>query len=653
MLNGKRIIALCLSRVNDYECSSLIRGVSEKLWEQNCKLFVYFTCSDFFWADDSEIGQTSIFNLMDYSIIDAVLIFDEKIKRDEIREKIERRAVEHNVPCIHIRPLSAGINVCFDFEAGFEQVARHVIEHHGAKKIHFMAGFEGNPISDSRCEVTKRVMAENGLELTDDCISYGNFWSGPTEEAAQKIIDSGDLPDAVICANDVMAISVCNLFKKNGIRVPEDVIITGFDGIDEIRFSVPGITSAVCSFENLGEKIACIIPDVIEGKITSGNFTVVPTLIRSGSCGCPQGDTINVSEHLTTMNNTLYVFQENEHKLFESSAKIQMAETLEEASRAVNSEINYNSFVFLTEECIDETISPYVNTSADSFGDKVCLFYDASAPYSKEPVVVPRMMSTKDIVPDVNWHLQDKYPLMFAAINLLNSPLGYVCFHYFSTDASDYIKIPQRIDSLNSAIGGLRNIRHQRYLTSQIAQMYKTDGLTRLYNRNAFNKEYEKLIKSLRYGERITVVLADLDGLKGINDRFGHGEGDNAISTVAAALTEIFGENALCCRFGGDEMIAVTKLKYDEEQVKAQFEKYFEDYNSTSNKPYEVAASVGVYTVDKNSSLDFEDLFKQADKKMYAEKVKRKAKKQAQSLSVNGNTSQIKRKDTPPPLSSI
>lgn len=632
MINGKRIIALCLSRINDSECCSLIKGLSEELFKHNCKLFVYSTCTDFDLDSPADIGQASIFNLMDYSVIDAVVIYDIKFKVEAFRDKIADAAERHGVPVIHLRNLEHGLNASFDFKEGFAQIVRHVIDFHGVKNVHFMAGVKGNPVSEHRIKVTKETMAAYGLELRDEDISYGDFWSGPAEEATNKLIDEGRVPEAFICANDSMAICVCSVLKKHGYRVPEDVLVTGFDGIEEIKYSTPCITSVKCSLADLGAEVGRIIPEVLSGKLTEGSFRVLPKLMLAGSCGCEECSRTDAADYLTTMYNNHYVFRDNEHKLFVSSVQIQMAETLEEASKAVDSDINYNTFVLLTEDCIDETISPRVNRNADSFGEQMCLFYDASAIYAGSTEPIPRMFRTKDIIPNIEWHLNDMYPLIFSAINLLDVPIGYVCFHYFSIELYGYMKIPQRIDSLSSAISGLRFMRHQRYLTSQIEQLYKCDSLTKLNNRNAFNKEYEQLISSLGKNEYISVILADLDNLKGINDNFGHDEGDNAICVVADALRHIFEDNAVCCRFGGDEMIAVTKHRVDEKTVKSSFEEYFAEYNRTSQKPYRVGASVGVYTVEGSDRFDFEELFKEADKKMYEEKVVRRAKIKAGEL---------------------
>ena len=81
------------------------------------------------------------------------------------------------------------------------------------------------------------------------------------------------------------------------------------------------------------------------------------------------------------------------------------------------------------------------------------------------------------------------------------------------------------------------NMLYQRYLSDKVRDMYKFDSLTRLYNRAGFNYEFSLMKEELsEKGGEITVIMSDLDGLKRINDSYGHDAGDKAISLAASAL---------------------------------------------------------------------------------------------------------------------
>ena len=120
------------------------------------------------------------------------------------------------------------------------------------------------------------------------------------------------------------------------------------------------------------------------------------------------------------------------------------------------------------------------------------------------------------------------------------------------------------------------------------------------------------------------VVSVDLNGLKQINDTYGHADGDIAISTVGKALSECFLSQHTCARFGGDEFVVAGKVD-SEEQSDALSQKvnaYLEQFNEKSGKPYRVGASIGCVTGGPSGQLTLDELSKVADEKMYEDKVR-------------------------------
>ncbi|MCR5292360.1 MAG: substrate-binding domain-containing protein [Eubacterium sp.] len=117
-----------------------------------------------------------------------------------------------------------------------------------------MAGFKGNPFSIQREEVFKKILADNNIPFDDSMISYGEFWADPTREATKEILKRDVIPDAIICANDIMAINVSAVLQDNGYRVPEDVMVSGFDGFEEVFYVSPKIATSSCDTTLLAEE---------------------------------------------------------------------------------------------------------------------------------------------------------------------------------------------------------------------------------------------------------------------------------------------------------------------------------------------------------------------------------------------------------------
>ena len=120
--------------------------------------------------------------------------------------------------------------ICHNYNSGFEQMVRHVIEEHGVRRVNMLAGFEGNELSDARLQVFKKVLQENGIPVEEERIGYGQFWDTPAQQEMERFLQSElPMPEAIICANDAMALVACNVLEKAGYRVPEDVIVTKGD----------------------------------------------------------------------------------------------------------------------------------------------------------------------------------------------------------------------------------------------------------------------------------------------------------------------------------------------------------------------------------------------------------------------------------------
>ncbi len=624
MLGNRRIAALCLSKVHIHSCNQLIESLNECLKKINYGLLIMNTCSDLYHNDAVSIGDASVFELLRNDMIDVIIIYEEQLKNDDIFNSILKNAWNDDVPVIIIGKRHNGyVNVTFDYESGFAEMVRHVVTVHKPEKLHYMSGMKDNEFSENRLNVFKSVIAEYDIPFSDDMVSYGDFWSIPAREATIKLIESGNVPDAMICANDSMAIAACNTFRDYGYNVPDDIIVTGFDGIEDIYYSEPRISSSRCSYTQLAEQITKLIPDVVDGKIADSGFYVVPHLQLMQSCGCSDEMQFNLSKTLNNKGNALNRYLGDELVLAEITAKIQSCNTIENVSEMLKRSVIYDMTFMLNMECIDETVNPLVAQYGKKFSDTMYVIMDTD--YSE--TFTPYEFDASNIVPNLAELLDKGCAVIFTALHFLDISLGYACFHYHSYDVQSYNKISQTVTALNNAIGGFRNMRYQHYLREQIEEMYKFDSLTGLYNRGGFAKAYKHLIQN--QDKLVTVVLADLDGLKFINDCYGHGEGDVAISTVAAALRHACPPQALCVRFGGDEMLAVIAGSCNEADIRNKLNNFIAARNAEYGKPYEISASVGIYASQNPGELDFEELIKTSDKLMYEEKqLKKKLREQ-------------------------
>ncbi|MGO5308180.1 diguanylate cyclase domain-containing protein [Agathobacter sp. LCP21S3_B2] len=153
----------------------------------------------------------------------------------------------------------------------------------------------------------------------------------------------------------------------------------------------------------------------------------------------------------------------------------------------------------------------------------------------------------------------------------------------------------------------------------------KSDGLTGILNRRGFMEAAEKRLMKNRANNIVSLVgYVDMNNLKIVNDRYGHDEGDFSIQHISNTLDELF-KDGVVGRLGGDEFGIICDYDGNEDgnDIVAKIYKSFNDFNMTSDKPYNVTVAVGVYCVAADSYTELQEALGFADEKLYVEKQHR------------------------------
>ncbi len=179
-------------------------------------------------------------------------------------------------------------------------------------------------------------------------------------------------------------------------------------------------------------------------------------------------------------------------------------------------------------------------------------------------------------------------------------------------------KLQQRVRDLEAAI-----VERKR-AEEALRNLTLTDELTGLYNHRGFFTLAEHHLKSARRSGRASLMFcADMDGLKQINDNFGHGEGSAAIASAAEVLRRTFRESDIVARVGGDEfaILATSASPEEIETISARLNDNLLSYNLQSSKSYQLALSLGAVWADpRSNTLSVTNLLAAADERMYDNK---------------------------------
>ncbi len=204
------------------------------------------------------------------------------------KNQYARRLIDEGFPALVIGSDAGSPAIVVDNESGIRQMLEHLVDH-GHRSIAFIAGNKDD-LGDStaRLNAYRNGVSEFGLSNDPRLVECGNSWSVGGQDAMRRILTSGVKFTAVMCNNDLSAIGAMQALREAGMRVPQDVAVTGFDDILESKAQVPPLTSTHFPLFETGYRALLLLQKRIEyGPESIPDWTRVSTwLVPRQSCGC-------------------------------------------------------------------------------------------------------------------------------------------------------------------------------------------------------------------------------------------------------------------------------------------------------------------------------------------------------------------------------
>lgn len=565
---------------------------------------------------DLELEFADLLTRMDLA---AIIVFGEMIKTKDVIDRLSEIGHAKDIPVITFQhKLKGCINADFEYASGFRKVVEHVVEEHGAKRLDMFGGFENNPFSEERIRVFKEVLEEHGIDSSKSKIFHGDFWQARAMEVMDDVLDKGyDPPDAIICANDSMAMGVCDSLRKRGYSIPEDVIVTGFDGIWQGQFHTPILTTCELDYPRISEQILLRIRewDDYKNKADDEFFIAYKPLFMQ-SCGCKVGSDFpwaKLVDVLTEEN------QDSFRHMLEMGrfvSRMTSSDNLDDAADNLRNSIWMwkSQYYFVG-----------INEQADCCHS---IFHGRGNRYSN----AQKFYRMRYPIPDYDIILKTDSNinvLLFRQIRSDKEAFGYVVNGYNRIS----LRSEQRFEEfglfVNAAVNAVNNNRKliTKYKANEL--LSEQDFLTGLYNRRGFFALINKMINSpANSGKILSLFSIDMDRLKTINDTYGHENGDIAIQTLGRAIQKFVRDNGVAARYGGDEfavaIVSNAKLEDKVKDIRNEIEQSADSDPAMTDKPFEVGVSIGISEQPIDRSIDIEDMILEADSKMYADKMARK-----------------------------
>ena len=618
-------IAVLFGEIGFISRYKIIEGIRDRAVRDKANIVLY-TCEGFLYEElkDYIAGEYNIFDLPALENYDGVIVDLDSIQNHQTAEMVKNKIEEANIPCISFNQIINNADVIrFDNESGFKKMLEHLIQEHGVQNIVYMSGPKGNRDAEQRKDVFLNVMRENGIEITDDCMYYGdfNFESG-RQMIRDYLVAGKELPQAFVAANDYMAIGLMEGLRKAGISVPKRVIITGYDNCDLANLTIPRLSTVDRGEFAAGQLAYDRLINKIKGEKENGFCIVEGKPIFADSCGCTMLDKqkINSNTYVDMQIN----MDRNLDLLKGLSIEFSNMDTLEKFEQSMEKYISRMGMEFFYFCQCGSRESYYDDLEVWASGRNVKHDITKFQSLAWCPIAYEdgewRSYSSFDIrnlFPPDSQYKKENSCYIVMPVHQGKVCIGYSIVGNFHENFSGRV-IQHLVLNIDQAIGNIRKQDIMRTMLAKINQKWQYDELTGLYNRSGMWNKSERLIENaVKQNMGVALFFFDLDGLKKINDTKGHEAGDQYIKLMADMLLAGKKDDDVMVRYGGDEYIVISKQPTEEAGRKK-----FQDIISYIKEPISVSAG---YVFRKISSLsELKPLIEEADRRMYDNKKDRK-----------------------------
>ena len=592
-------------------------------------------------------GELNIYNLINFDLFDAFIITPIPMTEDnhmELYEMLLEKFKDCTKPVVTLDKEFADYPVIFtDDKTPFKRITEHLIKKHKCRNFDILSGPDESELTNMRLNGIQEALDSFNIQLDSEHIFKGDYWYFSGERLANRYISGElELPDAVICLSDHMALGLINRLKKNNINVPEDVIVTGFGAVREAAINTPPLTSYVPSQAKTGAEAVDYLRSMIDPAASIMQYKEkADELLKLGtSCGCEEdfdytrayfkeqfGTKYNTDDASIWNNINMTMLQES-----------YMAETLTgaETPEVCLGKIYESKYLLKPYQrfyiCLNENWLNTDDNIIEGYSDTMLLAISAesnSKLHGKLNHVFvgegrERTFNKSEMLPafteDLKEGFIDPQVFYFAPIHFGQISLGYAVLQ---NDLNNPGFIGEVFRNYLRNINNALEMSRTKYRSIYLAEH---DSMTGLKNRRGLEFSIRQKIENAPDDAKIFAIVIDMDGLKNRNDTYGHAEGDNGIMVIANAVRSITETGEVCARDGGDEFVVLGVGGYTEQQLReklSRFRGYLETANETMSIPVEASIGYSLSALDKNEGYQL--ILDKADAKMYEDKQSKKS----------------------------
>ncbi len=588
----------------------IMRGIITQAFKSSCDVAVIAPLNNFSINSQHRDYEKTVFDLILSPRFDGFIYDRNTFCSEDVKKYIDEllRRSGKPVMLLDYNDHKSFETTSVDDSSAFETITDHLIEVHGHRNIYCLTGPKKNFGAEERLEGFRRSMKKHGLDCGKNNYGYGDYWVQSAQDLAADILSGRmERPDAIVCGNDIMALTVCKSLITGGLRVPEDIAVTGYDASDDGYRSNPTITSYSRPNFQLGAESCRRLYRIITGKICSRVRNESGKLRLGRSCGCQEDNSIKHGTKRRMDINSSF-----ESGLLYGDMLFDITNTDNVASFADRLD-NYTYFLYklchinisLTRRFIEATEGRLTDNLRFQCGDQLMTVLSKSA--VKRKAESGNYYSSADLIPELN---EDRsYPSAFYI-----SPLHYND-DFFGISAVSFGKVPtsfsniyiQWINYVNIALEQLMIKSIMKNTIQKTNQALLYDSMTGLLNRSGIEKECQRLISGSMAGSNAEFITVELSGLKKMYFQAGEKRCNEITAYIADALRSCLYDDEICGVWSPQTFCVITMHEGRASEFFGQLSSKVNDSRFDPDKNFNVDFSVGVYEHALNGDITAAD----------------------------------------------
>ena len=604
MVADKKIIGLCVNNINDEYVIELVDGIYSKIKNTQYKLMVFSGGMNLYSSKSPIMGNVALYNNINYDIVDMLIIVENRFFQDETENAIIDRAHANNIPVVVV---NGNRDKCYNITSNgvnaLKKIIEDVIVNKNKRNLYFVAGILGERENDIRLNVFKEVCENHGIQINNENIGCGEYWEKPTEKLITSLIKNNRVPQAFICANDAMAIETIRVLNAHGYKVPEDVLVTGYDGVVISQLYSPSITTCKEDISSLVDKCIRILDEVSIKGVNPHNTQVecIPIMGESS------GNVVAVDAYDAKLRNfelyqAIYDIHRHENEVYNWAETALYSDNFDRFKATLSAHLVNNSCVYLKEDysVTNDFCEDLLKGAA--YGESFTLFAHKGQFDEK---VVDKGFAADKMVPDLDEWIKDDTVYILNAIYIDEKPLGiYACRvtnTRFGTSAINRIAI-----FLNLIFKSISYKKNHMIALDDIKNSKNTNPISKLANLKGFNSWFNDFSSKRENHKRaISMSIYNVKRYKYILENYGMEDIEEIIYSVARAFRgSVEPNNSYIAQITEDDfaVFLYTDIDAEDKDQKIQdmitesanaFYDLMGGINKANGKPYAIEVNAG------------------------------------------------------------